>query len=83
MPIQRFKTIEEMNAADDDLWLPCEDPSLFRRARKLLAEGSKLAALQSPRGVRKYRTLEEAEADREAWEDARIRWIRENRVRKP
>lgn len=83
MPVQRFRTIEEMNAADDQLWSPCEDPALFRKARKLLAEGSILGAIRGPRGVRKYRTLEEAEADREAWEDARIRWIRENRLRKP
>lgn len=83
MPIERFKTIEEMNAADRELWLPCNDPSLFRRARRLLAEGSRLAALRNPRGVRKYRSIEEAEVDRDRWEIERIHWIRENRVRKP
>jgi len=80
--LRRFKTIEAMNAADDELWLPCDDPNIARRIATLWAEWSALVPSRTPRGVRKYRTLDEAEADREAWEDARIRWIREHRVRK-
>jgi hypothetical protein len=36
-----------------------------------------------PRGVRKYRSIEEANADRDAWEQERVDRIRAKRAPKP
>jgi hypothetical protein len=82
MPVRKFRSIEEMNAADDELWLAPGDPSLLPRVTRFFAEWSSWVRLEAPRGVRKYRSAEEAHADRERWEDARIRRIREERVKK-
>lgn len=82
MPVRKFRNIEEMNAADDELWLPCEHPNLADRIRRHWAMWDRLVPLGVPRGLRKYRSAEDAEADREAWEDARIRRIREERLKK-
>lgn len=79
MPVTKFRSFEEAERA---LWMDCSDPTLPRRIRALWSRRGGSVPLPAPRGVRKYRSIEEANADRDAWEDARIRWIREHRVRK-
>ena len=79
MPVTKFRTFEEAERA---LWVACDDPALPRRIRALWSRGDLAGPLNGPRGVRKYRSIEEANAERDAWEDARIHRIREHRVRK-
>lgn len=81
MPVRKFRTIEEMNAADSDLWLPCEHPNLAVRIRRHWSAWNRLVPLGVPRGLRKYRSIEDAEADRETWEDIRIQSIRDQRLK--
>ena len=81
MPVRKFRSLEEMNAADEEMWLPCEHPDVGRRIRQLWSRWSKLVPVGAPRGVRKYRSDEEAERDRDAWESARIEQIRRERVK--
>jgi hypothetical protein len=74
MPVYRFRTLDEARRA---LWLKPGDPRLERVTRWVWALAAELAGpLRLPRGVRKFRTLEEADADREQWEAKRSRSLR-------
>jgi len=80
--IQRFRTIEEMNAADEEMWLPCGHPDLPRRVRSLWSRWSRLVPVGAPPGIRRYRSVEEADADRDRWESDRIERIRGEHLKK-
>lgn len=82
MPVQKFRTIEEWQSAKQEQWLDCDDPRLAHRIREQWKRWSRLVPLGVPRGVRKYRSLEEAEAERDLWESARVARIRAERLRK-
>lgn len=82
MPIRKYRTIEEMNA--ERRWLATGDPAIPRKIRFLWELSERLVApvgLCIPRGVRKYHSVEEAEADRQRWEQTRVDLIAENRKR--
>jgi hypothetical protein len=79
MPVTKFRSFEDAERA---LWMNCDDPALPRRIRALWSRNDGGAPLNAVRGVHVYRSIEEANAERNALEDARIRWIREHRVRK-
>jgi hypothetical protein len=64
MSIQRFDRTEDAREA---LWLRSGDPRLVPRIRSLWAFASRLAPGSAPRGVRKFRSPEEAERDRDEW----------------
>jgi hypothetical protein len=70
MPIQRFRTHDDARRA---LWCDSEDPELHRRIARLWATGVRLAPLRIPRGLRKFRSIEEANREREEWVTARVR----------
>lgn len=77
MPVKKYR---DLDAAARDLWRDPADPSLLRRLADLLALGHRLAApLPMPRGVHRYRSLEEADADRLRWEGERVRRLRDER----
>lgn len=72
-----------MNA--DRRWPDAGDPSIPRRIRglwRMSAAFVQPVGLCIPRGVRKYRSIEEADADRERWESERIQRLREERRKK-
>lgn len=80
MPVKKYR---DLDAAARDLWHDPADPSLLRRLAELLELGHRLAApLPIPRGVHRYRSLEEADADRVRWEIERVRRLREVRGRR-
>ena len=64
MPIQRFRTFREARIAQ---WLSPGDPRLAERIRRWWRTSAMLSPVVAPRGVRKFRTIEEANADRESW----------------
>ena len=77
MPVQRFRTLEEARRA---LWLKPGDPQLERTVEWVWALSTDLmGGCPQPRGVRKFRTLEEANADRKRWETERSRSLRKLR----
>ena len=79
MPVTKYR---DLDAARRDLWRDPDDPSLLHRAANLLLLAHTLAApLPMPRGVIRYRSLEEANADRLRWEVERVRRLREQRER--
>jgi len=78
MPVTKFRTFDDAERA---LWLTCGDPALPRRIRALWSRRVP-APLPGPRGVLKYRSIEEANADRDRWEQERIDSIRATRDKK-
>lgn len=76
MPIYKFRTLDEMRRAQ---WLTPDDPRLPRIIRfnwQLAWEMS--GRFVPPRGVFKFRSLDEASAFRLAWERERIEHCRQN-----
>jgi hypothetical protein len=87
MPVWKYKTLEEMNRHQRQ-WLPTGDPSIPRKVTSLWKVAEALiqpVGLCIPRGVRKYRSHEEANADRDSWETERVQRLRAYRgaQRKP
>lgn len=84
MPVFKYRSVEEM--PDVALKYDAGDPAIPDRIRYLwrLSE-SLLGGIGTciPRGVRKYRSIEEAQADRDRWEQERVDRIRASRLRKP
>lgn len=78
MPVWKYRRVEDMPEA----WAVRRDVPLGRRIRAVLSLGPIAGPLGFPRGVFKYRSLEEATADRERWEKKRIDRIRAERLRK-
>lgn len=75
MPVQRFTE----PPSSDRLWLEPGDPEIAARMRRMWAFTARLVPIRRPPGVRKYRSAQEAEDAREAWEDERIRRLAEQR----
>ena len=69
MPLHRFRDVDEARRA---LWLSPGDPKIAQRIRALWAFSRRLVPGAFPRGVRKYRSIETANADRDQWVRDRI-----------
>ncbi len=63
MPVWKFRTIEDMNRHK----LAEEEARLGERIRFVLDFGAFCAPQHCPRGVHKFRNIEEANAFRQAW----------------
>jgi hypothetical protein len=79
MPVWKYRRIEDMPEA----WAMKQDVPLGRRIRAVLSLGPIAGPLHVPRGVRKYRSMEDAADERERWEQERVDRIRAERLRKP
>jgi hypothetical protein len=80
MPVRRFRTFDE---ARRDLWLEPGDPKLLARIRSLWKFSARLAPCTMPRGIHKFRTIEEANQDRDFWTRRRIHSLRAARLISP
>jgi len=65
MPVYKYKTFEE--AEKKALWNFKPDEAYFERVIKLFDLAQRLNPVRYPRGVFKYRTLEEANKQSEEW----------------
>ena len=80
MPIFKYRRVEDM---PQENWLTPGDPAIVRRIRLVCSAGVRLAGrLPAPRGVHKYRSINDLQAARERWEQERIDHIRAERLRK-
>lgn len=78
MPFQRFRRFEDASLA---LRSRPGDPALVARMTAVWSlTRSTLAAAPAPRGIRRFRTLEEAQEDRRASDLHRILVLRERRA---
>ncbi len=78
MPVWKYRSIEEMPEA----WEMKRGRPLGPRIRAVLSLAPIAGPLNMPRGVTKYRSIEEAAADRDRWEQERVNRIRAARNRK-
>jgi hypothetical protein len=60
MPVEKFRSIEEMNAAP----VRTQAGAAFRRFRRHCARYRRIARADRPRGVFRFRSLQEAQAAR-------------------
>jgi hypothetical protein len=77
MPIQKFR---DFNDAWRALWLRPGQPDLVSRIKGMWAFSTRLTPRQIPRGVRKFRSIEEANQERDQWVERRVRTLRARRV---
>ena len=82
MPVRKFRSIEEMNAADDER-MRQDDPRLidrieshWRRWRDLIPP------LSTPKGVHKFRSIEEKNAFDDHYQQERVDRLRAEREKK-
>lgn len=78
MPIKKYRSVEERDADQGDLW--CEPgEACFRRIARLWKRSAQISPRTFPKGIIKYRSLEEAQADRERWSLEHVRRIQAER----
>lgn len=65
--VQKFRSIEEMNKAPDPRSVDSDAASNFERFLRHCARWRAIAPKHYPRGVFKFRTLEEAQKAREKY----------------
>jgi hypothetical protein len=59
MPVRKFRSVEEMNVP---VWREAGDPALVRAIASVWAFGRRTRPRLGPRGVRKFRSVEEMKA---------------------
>ena len=65
MPVYKYKTFEEAQQA---LWNFHPDKAYFKQLAELWDTASKLCPVSCPKGVFKYRNIDEANRQRQQWE---------------
>lgn len=78
MSIQRFRTFEE---AEQALWCSKPDKAYFQRVAWLWELSDRICPRSYPKGIFKYRTIQEANKDADRWITANARQVREERLR--
>jgi hypothetical protein len=76
MPVRKFRDVSEM---EDSLWYERGDPELPRAISRVWNFSARICPLQFPRGVHRYRSIDDANADQERWEEANFRAFHERR----
>lgn len=71
--LRRFRDFDE---ARDALWVRPGDPRLLERIRSCWEFARRLVPVAGPRGLRRFRTIEEANQEREEWTFRRAREMR-------
>ena len=79
MPVRKFRTVEEMNQPP---WRKPGEPQLFRAIAAVWEMARRTNPRTFPRGVHKYRSIEEMSHAREQWDSAYIRELRAQRERR-
>ena len=77
MPVQKFRSVEDMPPVD---WCRTIDEDFFRRIAKLWSRSSALSGRVYPRGVFKFRSIEEAQEGRERVTRENIERLRRERA---
>jgi len=70
MPVERFESFEDARRA---LWVDRDDPDLARRIRELWDFAARLAPAPPFRGLKRFRSIEEANEERDQRTARRMR----------
>lgn len=76
MPVRRIRNLQEM---EDSLWREPGDPDLWRAIASAWSFAERTCPKRFPPGVYRHRTLEDAQRQREVWEEANFRKLWESR----
>jgi len=76
MPVYKYKTFEEAESA---LWNFHPDEAYFNKVAELWNFANKLSPITYPRGIFKYRSIEEANRQRYEWEFAYAKEVQSKR----
>lgn len=76
MPVYRFRAFEDARRA---LWTAVGDPALPDRIRRLWRFSARLASPCARRGVQRFRTIEDANAERDRRVQERVDALRMSR----
>ena len=76
MPVRKFRHVSEM---EDTLWYERNDPQLPFAIARVWDFANRVCPRQFPRGVHKYRSIEEADEDCERWDEANFRAYQERK----
>lgn len=79
MPIKKYRTIEEMNADDKMLWCDKPDDAYWRRLDNLWKRTKAIDPRKYPKGIFKFRTIEEMNEHREALLTEHVRALQARR----
>jgi hypothetical protein len=77
MPIQKFRSFEDARRA---LWVSSQQHHLIARIKSLWAFSTRLVPRQIPRGVRKFRSIEAANRERDQWVTQRVQALQTQRA---
>ncbi|MBI3757605.1 MAG: hypothetical protein HY267_06480 [Deltaproteobacteria bacterium] len=76
MPVQKFRNLD---AARRALWRPSHAADLVLHIKSLWAFSTRLTPRQIPRGIRKFRSIQEANLEREQWVAHRVQTLLKQR----
>jgi hypothetical protein len=62
MPVRKFRTVDEMST---EVWRRPGDPELYRVMASLWSFGARTQRSRGPAGVRRYRSIDELDAETE------------------
>ena len=79
MPVIRYRSFEQ---AERDLWLEPGDPRIARTLRYLWSLTKGFSPMPLKSGVFKFRTIEQANASRAAWETEYARKPRDGKAKR-
>jgi hypothetical protein len=66
MPVRKYRSVEDM---EDTFWIPPGTPAHRQAVQRVIASVSFFAGQRNlPHGVFKFRSVDEASLQREAWE---------------
>ncbi len=69
MPVRKFRSVTEM---EGNTWRQPGDPNLYRAIRGTWDFARQTLEPRFPPGVHKHRSIEDAEQERQRWEDANV-----------
>jgi len=79
VPVLKFRSVEELDERRRDLWCQHPGDAWFQRIARLWVRSARLNPRRFPPGVRKYRSLGEAQSERELWLRQHIQALRKER----
>ena len=79
MPVIKFRSVHELDKSRRDLWCERPDDAWFQRIARLWARSARLNPRRFAPGVRRYRSVEEAQCERELWLRQHVEALRQRR----
>jgi len=80
MPVRKFRSLQAM---EDSLWREPGDPQLWRAIAAVWTFAARTCPARFPPGVYRHRSIEEAQRQRDLWEEANFKAFWERRGMDP